>query len=196
MDLEELRNDWNALGNSTKDHNISAEQINAIIKSKHRSIINKILIFEILIPLVYLYFVTLTIFRFDALETLYLKTLGIVAIVLLGLLVSLRLIKINTTYHNRFLNYTQLHAIKKLVKQNIEDRRFYLINIVVGFFLTIVLIILNIKIYNEFDLIQSKYFWFIIIPGSLLFILLINNWIRKYYSKIISSTEALLQEIK
>lgn len=196
MSLEELKNDWESLEKSTLQNEISNERINLMLKPKYRSFINRILIFETIILLTYLYFIALTIFRFDELKIFYLEILGIFSIGILAILFIIRLMKLITTFRNRFLNYSHLTVLKKLAKREIRIQRFYLTNIVLGFILIIILIILNIKIYNEFDLIQSNYFWLTIIPSSLIFIVFINKWIRKYYSRVIKEAEDLLQELE
>lgn len=195
MSLEELKNDWEAIGKSADQNKLSNEQIKAILKSKYRSFTARILIFEFLILLIYVYFIGLTIFKFNALGVVYLELIAIICIAMLAVLFIIRFVKLVNTFRNRFLTYSYASAIKNLARQKIRIQRFYLINIVLGFLLIVLLIILNIKFYNEYDLIQSSYFWITIIPCSLLFIVLVNKWMRKYYVKVIREAEDLLQEL-
>lgn len=196
MSLEELRNDWDSIDKSIEDNKISNEQIKRILRVKYRSFIFRILIFETIILLGYVYFIAFITFMFDELEILYLEILGIISIVILMLLVVIRLGKLNRTYRNRFLSHSHITTLKKLAKQNIKNQKFFLLNIILGFLLVVILVVLNIKIYHEYDLIQSKYFWLIITPSSFIVILLVNFWNRKYYRKVIRKAENLLKELK
>jgi len=195
MSLESLKNDWDSLKESSTENKISNKQIETILRLKYRSFVARILIFEVVVLLTMFYFLALTIFRFDELEIFYLEVLGSISIAILALLIIIRFIKLYGAYRNRFLNQSHVVAVKKLAKRTIEIQKFYLLNIILGFLLVVILFVLNIKIYNEYDLIQSKSFWSIITPGSLIFIVLINRWIRKYYKKVVRETEDLLQEL-
>ncbi len=195
MSLEDLKKDWNSVGDSTNLSNISNDQINTILKSKYRSFINRFLIFEILILLVYLYFIVLTLYRFDELGINYLEVLAIVSIAILSLLLIMRSRRLINTYRHKFLNSSHTVVFKKLAELKIRSQRFYLINIISGFILIVILIILNIKIYNEYDLVQSNYFWLVITPGSLAFIVLVNNWIKNSYTKVVAEAEELIEEL-
>jgi len=196
MSLEELRKNWEAIEDSTNQNVIPNEQIEAMLKSKYHSFIRKVLIFDLLLLFICLYFMGLIIFRFEALEIIYLEILAIISIAMLAGLFVIRVIKLINVYRNRFLNNAPSIALKKLSKQKIRLQKFYLLNIVLGFLLMIILTVLTIKIYNEYDLIQSRLFWLVSIPSSLLFMVLINQWIRKNYVSVLREAADLLQELE
>lgn len=195
MGIDELKKDWDSLSNAAEQKALSSERIETILKSKYRWRIYKTLTIELFILMVYVYFIVLTIFRFDVLEKNYLEFLAIISIVILVLLFIIRSAKIIHFYRNGYLNYSHSKILKKLALQKINIQKFYLSNIILGFFLVMTLIILNIKIYNEYDLIQNQYFWFVTIPISFIFIIAVNKWIRKYYKKAIGEAEELMQEL-
>ena len=195
MSLEELKKNWDALASTNNINTISSEQVQAAFKSKYRSFSNRMLLFDAIILLIYLYFMAFTIAMFDRLEIGYLEVLGIVSIVLLFTLSVLRVLQLYRTFSNRSMDYSHSIVLEKLAKQSIKKQQYYLSNIVLGFVLVVILIVLNVKVYNEYDLIQSSYFWLSIIPGSLMFIVLLNTWMRNYYWKIIKESEELIQEL-
>ena len=195
MGIEELKKDWDDLSESTEQNILSNKQIKSAFKSKYRSRIYKTFILELLVLMVYAYFIALTIFRFNTLEKNYLEILGIILILILVLLFIIRTIKLIKINKYGYLNYSHAEVLEKLALQKISLQKFYLFNIISGFFLIMALIILNVKIYNEYDIIQNQYFWFVTIPISFIFIVLINKWIKKYYKKAINEAEELIQEL-
>lgn len=197
MSLEELKEDWDSLAENVKiEETFSSEQINASLKSKYRSRINRTLLLESLMMSVYIYFMVLIVYRFDVLEKSYLQILGIVSVIVLVLLFVIRMIKLVGIYRWGYLMDSYAEQVQKLAIQKIRIQKFYLLNIIFGFFLLMSLVILNVKIYNEYDVTQNKYFWLISIASSLLFIVIINQWIRNYYTKAIDEAEVLLKELE
>ncbi len=195
MGIEELKKDWEALDQDTKQHTLSGKQIKTVIKSRYRFWIYKTFMIESCFLLVYLYFIALTVFRFEVLEKSYLEVLAVISIVLLVLSFIGRIVRLGNILSYSYLNYSYSGLLEKLAHHSIRIQKFYLLNIILGFFLLIALIILNIKIYNEYDLIQSQSFWIILIPVSLFFTVVVNQWIRKYYKKAIDEAEELLSEL-
>lgn len=195
MSLEKLRKDWDAIGEVGLPNQLSNEEIRAILTSKYRVFATKSLILELFILLVYVYFIGLTIFRFDELKIPYLEILAITSTTMLVSLFIMRSLKIISIFRNRYLNKPHAVVLKKLALQKIRIQRFHLANIVMGFMLVVSLIILNIKIYNEYDLVQHRSFWLIIIPSSFIFIVFVNRWIKKHYLGAIREAEALLNDL-
>ncbi len=196
MGIEDLKSDWNSLGNTTNQKKITNDQIRSILKSKYRVFLIKVFVFEILILFAYLYFTALIIFTFHQLKIHYLEVLSIMAIAIMLVLFITRLKNLIDSYRIRFSNHSYVTAVKKLAKQKIYAQKYYLFNVISSFLLLVILSILTVKIYNEYDLIQNRYFWVIITSCSLLLALFINKWIRNSYAKVVREAEDLLQEIQ
>ncbi len=197
MSLEELRDDWNALEEkSTMNDAFTNDSINASLKSKYRSGMNRRLLLELMIMSVYIYFIGLIVFRFETLEKNYLEVLGIISVLFLGGLFVIRCIKLIGFYRSGYMDVSHTEVLQKLACQKISIQKYYLLHIIVGFFLMMFLVILNVKIYNEYDVTQSQYFWLITILGSLIFMIGVNKWIRNYYIKSIQEAEEILHELK
>lgn len=195
MDIEDLKKDWDTLSEYTGSDKLSSQKIKSALKYKYRLRIYRMSIIELLMLMVFTYYIVLIIFRFDVLEKNYLEVLGIVSIIILALLFIARVVQLVKMYRYGYLNYSYSEVLKKLTLQKIKIQKFYLFNIISGFFLIMALIILNVKIYNEYDIIQNQYFWFITIPVSFLFMVFVNKWIKQYYKKSISEAEELIQEL-
>ena len=169
MSLEDLRNVWDTIDGAENRKELSVHQINDILKNKYRSFFRQLLIFETPLLLAQLYCIALVMVGYDQLQRAYLEGLAVVTVMVLLFLIFMRIKKVWNTYSSGFVNNSHSEAFKKLASQKIQSHRFYFLNIIFGFFLVLILIILAIKIYNEYDLIQSIYFWLIIIPSSLFF---------------------------
>lgn len=196
MSLDALQKDWNDIEESSTSNKISNEQIRTILHSKYRSWMIKTFLFEAVILFLYLYFIALIIFQFNNLNESHLKALAVVSIISLLSLLSLKTLKLVGIYRDRHLNYSHTAVFQKLAQRKIREQQFQIIHILLGALLMVILLILSIKMYNEYDLVQDKNFWFIIIPGSIFCMTLMNRWIRKHHSKAIEAANDLLKELE
>jgi len=195
MSLEELKQTWSSIEERDPSHFIFDEQIHQAIRSKYRSFIWKLLLFEFIMIAFYVNTIALTLFRFDHLDVTYLRLLGGLSICLLTLLLVVRGIKLYNSLKVGFYKYSHVKAIELLAKEKTARQKFYLAHIILGFILCIILPVIYIKIYNEYDTVQSPYFWWILIPVSLLFIFSVNHWIKENYSTALQESEGLMAEL-
>ena len=193
MSLEELQQSWRTL--EEQPSSISDKQIDQAIKSKYRSFIMKLFLFEIIMIVFYVNTILLTLFRFDNLDTSHLRFLGSMSIGLLAVLLLVRVIKLFKSVKVGYYKYSHVDAIKVLAEEKTVRQKFYLAHIILGFILCIILPIIYLKIYNEYDSLESPYFWWILIPISLLFLVGINHWIKKNFSKALQESQELLTEL-
>jgi len=194
MNLEKLKDDWNSL-NESSEGIFTNENISTILSSKFRIFAIKLFFSKLIVLVIFTYFIALFVFRFETLEVKYLKGLAIVSIAIMTLLSSIILLSLSRSIFSKKVNHTPSKFIRKLARRSIQLQKFYLVYIISGFLLLVSTLILCIKIYNEFDLIQSRTFWFLIIPSSLFFMILCNRWISNSYSSVIKESKELLNEL-
>jgi len=195
MSLDELKKVWDDLGEPTISSGSIDDQIENSLRSSYRSFVKRFFILDLCMLLFYGYTIILTIFRFEELDMSYLRMLGVASITILVILMIVRIVKIARSLNSGYTNYSHVKAIQSLATQITFRQRFQLAHIVLGFLLSISLAIIYIKIYNEYDLVQMKSFWFILIPTSLSFILFLNHWIKKQYITARAKSERLLKEL-
>ena len=197
MDLEDLKTIWNSKEEFNNNETLlDAERVNKAISSKYHSKLKKILLPEIIITGVYFYFAALIKFKFSELETTTLEIWGKLAIVLLILLPVLRLSKLWNLYQLTNPNISYSNAIKKFAIEKIKFQKLQRLNINLAFFLILSVMVLSVKIYNEYDVTQSKYFWISFVFMTVLFVVIFNRLLTKKYNPSIEEAENLLQELE
>jgi len=195
MSLEELKDIWCDLEDPRRADVQLDHQIDKALRSRYQKSIRKFFLFDLLLLGFYVYTIFLTVFRFDELDIHYLKIMGMASITILVILSCIRVLKIINSFKIGYSNYTHVKAIQSLANEMANRQRLYLVHIILGFLLAIALAVIYVKIYNEYDAVQTKLFWMLLIPISLLFIIFLNNWIRKHYTHALSQSEELLQEL-
>jgi len=195
MNLEKLKESWRSLDDSIVENKISSKEITRILKTRYHSFLLRIVILELLIFISCLYFVVLISFKFEMFSEIYLRIIASVTLLSLCYVIYSRIIKVRKVYPRSKYDISYNEALKNFSKLKISIIKYYKVNIILGFFLIVMLCILCIKMYNEFDLILSRYFWFSIIPGSFFFMTLFNYWIRNYYLKTINEAKKILHEL-
>jgi len=196
MSLEELEQEWEGLEGMIDQDFLSDHQIDQSLQKKRRNWLGQSLLYETLLLLSYCYFGGLILFRFDVLEKGYLEGIGFFSVAALGLLLIFRLFKLNQLIRLGMVDQTHADYLRMIHQYQIQINRFFLWNTILGFFLVMSILILMVKIYNEYDITQNPYFWLLTIPVSFLFIFLVNRWIRNHYTSAVEEARAILNELK
>lgn len=196
MSLEKLKNEWSDLERFSEiKRTLSKEEITASIQSKYHRLINRVLFLEFFVSLILSYFTFFLVVMFGRLEFTYLKVIAVLSIILMLFFITTSFLKFRSSYRQKAMNFSHVIALKNLAKQKIRINKFYIANIILGFLLIVLLAILNVNIYNEFEVVHTKAFWLILIPCSFTFALSSNRWIKNSYAKVIKDSRELIQEL-
>lgn len=196
MELENLKNSWESLELEAMESNyLQSDAILNSIAKKYRQGLNGVIVFEVILMLGSFYFAVLLLFAFDKLDTIYLAVLGMVTIVLLIGLPVLRFLLLKSLYRLRHPDQAITQVIRKFTQQKIRFQKLKQVQAIFGFLLIIALSILCIKIYNEYDVMQSNSFWLIVGLLSIGFSWAFNKWVLQGYNQSIKQAEALLSEL-
>ena len=87
------------------------------------------------------------------------------------------------------------NTIEKFAIQKIRFQKIQKINMGLAFFLLVAILVLAVKIYNEYDVTQGIYFWLVAVGLSLLFVFIFRK-ISKKYQVAIEEAEVILSEMK
>ncbi|MEO0779956.1 MAG: hypothetical protein AAF146_25575 [Bacteroidota bacterium] len=196
MSIEGLKQAWDALPGETASEALSPTRIQNALRARYRRGIHRTMLLELGLLLVYGYFVGLSLFRFDHLEKPYLEILALGAVATLGYLILLQLIRLVGLFRFAYAEQSYVEVLEGLARQRIRHERFRLTKLVLSYLLLIVVAILQVKIYNEYDLVREPRFWWTLLPLSLAFLLLVRHRIRKYHQKAISAAERTLRELE
>ena len=191
MELDDLKNAWNSLERKGFEPN----EIRQITNKKFQSNFGKLLIPEILLTAFNLYFVALIFFRFDELDTGILPIIGAITILILLAFPVLRIYGLVNLYLLGKPDQLPANTIEKVAIQKIRFQKIQKINMGLAFFLLVAILVLAVKIYNEYDVTQGIYFWLVAVGLSLLFVFIFRK-ISKKYQVAIEEAEVILSEMK
>jgi len=197
MDFEKLKSTWQQLEKQSKEEGSFVQQkIRMAISRKYRAKLNRILFPKAIFSLACFYFALLFVVFFGSFDTLFLKTTSLFTILLLLVLPILSFYHLFKMYRLDQPGTVPTETMKNFTKQKIRFQKLQKLNLGLGFVLIIAVIVLSTKIYNEYDVTQSQYFWAITFSGSFLFVLIFYTWINKKYNNSIAEAEYLLNELQ
>ena len=197
MDFEKLKATWQQLEVQSKEEvSFVRQKIRLAIGRKYRVKLNRILFPKVIFTFACFYFVFLFVLFFDSFDTLLLKTTSLFAILFLLTLPMLSFYYLFKMYRLDQPGSLPTEMIKNFTKQKIRFQKLQKINLGLGFVLIIAIIVLSTKIYNEYDVTESQYFWMITCGGSFLFVMIFYKWINKKYNRSIAEAEYLLKELQ
>lgn len=197
MDLEKLKTTWQQLEEESKETEAFVQQkIQIATGRKYRGKLNRILFPKALFTLVCLYFALMFALFFDHFDTLFLKMTSLFSISLLLTLPTLSFYYLFKMYQVSQPGSLPAETLKNFTKQKIRFQKLQRVNLFLGFVLIVACIVLSTKIYNEYDVTQSQYFWAITFTGSFFFVGIFYKWINQKYNRSIAQAENLLKELQ
>ena len=196
MELEDLKNDWEAVSSQvSKQKNINPKIIEQMTQTKYNSRLKKILYPEMKGIVVCLAGIIFVFLNFSKLDTVVLQGTGIVAMLLLLAISGLSVYSILPLTTIGDVNKTYVETLKAFATQKIRFRKLQQVNITLSYMLLVATTILLSRIVSGMDISESKYFWIFSITFGYIFLLFYSKWVMKHYSKTLKQAEELLKEL-
>lgn len=192
MELEELQQEWRSIDRTEKQSVLSLNTIEEGINSKIKLFSYKLITLNILGILASAYFLLFCIAMFDLLEITYLKILAVICILFLSIIILLRIR--NILFHKKGLQLTSNYAetINQIAQKNLKSQRSSVITAISSFLVLIFLLIISVKAYNEYNVLESPIFWLTTLPLSFAFVYFIRRWKHNQYDKTLADSKALI----
>jgi hypothetical protein len=196
MELDDLKNIWDDQSNKEQQQNLTTKLIEQMTQKKYNSKINKIAYPEIIgsiICLIAIIFIGLNFFKLD---TIFLKAVGIVSILVLLALSTVSLLSVRQLKITKDFNNPYAETLKIFATQKIEFYKLQKINMTLSYLLLVTIIILLSKFFSDKDITNSKYFWTFSFSLGYIFLLFLSRFVEKFYKSTLTKTEELLQELQ
>jgi hypothetical protein len=196
MELDDLKSTWNSQGGNTENQDLTFKIIDQMTQKKYKSKIKKITYPEIigsLICLIAAVFIAINLYKLD---TVFLKGVGVLSIVLLLLLPILSFLSLRRLTMSENVNKPYAEALKAFAIQKLKFYKLQKINILLSYLLLVTTIILMSKFFSGKDLTNSKYFWIFSFTIGYIFLLFFSTTVLKVYKNTLRQAEELLQELQ
>ncbi len=196
MELEQLKSHWLLLNKASNEKQpIEVSEIKQLTKGKFNQGFSKMFFIEFVGILTSLYFVLLILYRFSSFDTLLLKTIALITLLALIIIPILRASTLKRLFQNSNFVLPHFDSVKAFMLNEIRFQKIQKVCVPLGFALIIFLLVLNVKIYNEYDVTKSIYFWGTSLILSLTFAFVYWNFIVKYYNKNIKQALTLIEDL-
>ena len=195
MELEDLKNDWEAVSTQTsKQNNLTHKIIDQMTQQKYTSKINKIKYPEWIGAIVCVLNVFYIVFNFSKLDTLTFQIVGISTILLLLAMAAIGLMSFNRLSLQGDLNRPYAETIREFAIQKLRFQKFQRVNSILGYLLLVAVVMLLPKLFYKKDVTDSKYFLIFAMSLGYIFLVFFSKWVYKFYKKSINQAEELLKE--
>lgn len=196
MELEDLKNAWEAINQqANKQQKLNPKMIEQMIKISYNSRIKKIAYPEMFGIMICVAGAAFILFSYNRLDTIFLKTTGIVSILLLFTLSAISLVSLRQLRLTGDVSKPYADTLKKFALKKIRFFKLQRLNFTLSYILLVTIIILFTKFFNEKDITANKYFWTFSFSFGYLFVLFYSKWVNRYYKNTMRQTEELLKEL-
>lgn len=197
MELDDLKKDWeSAIDQTTKHNNLSSIMISKMTKAKYQTKIKKIKYPELIGGIVCIIGFSFIVLNFYKLDTTFLKSIGLLAVLLLLILPILSFLSLKQFNSTNNFNKPYLQILKQFANQKLQFFKYQKVNAFLSYLLLVMVIILLPKFFYDKDLELNKYFWIISFTIGYIFLLFFSKWVNKFYSNSLDQAEDLLKEIE
>lgn len=195
MELEELKNTWQAMSKRVENQEFLTNQIlEKMTREKYHSKINKIGYSEYIGTIICYIGAAYLIINFTKIDDILMQIFAIIAIALLFILPIISLKSLRAVKNINIASKTYMQAIEDFAKRKTRFHRLQKWNISLALFLMLVSIPVLSAIQGK-DISQAPHFWILIFPISIAFFLAFAVWVLKSYNKILNETEKMLSDI-
>ena len=154
MEIDDLKNDWEAMSTQTeKQNNLTPKIIKQMTQKKYSSMINKIKFPEYIGGLICLLGAGFIGFKFSELDTIYLQIIGIIAMSLLILMPTISLLSFSRFNLMNDVNKPYAETLRQFAIQKLRFQKFQQANAFFSYVLLVTIIILLPKFFVNFFLI-------------------------------------------
>ena len=196
MELDDLKRDWESINkHSDMNTKLNAQIIDKVIAQKYQSNLKKIIIPELIGDAICLLSAIYVGANLNKLDTVFFKTIGIMAILLLTVLPILSIMSVRKF---KFKENVNEPIVEMLAKFSIQKKQFYnfqRVNLILSNLLLVFTIILIPKLFAGNNWVVSKNYWIYSFSVSYIFLLFSSKWVMRNYNKTLQKTEDLLQSL-
>lgn len=195
MELDEMKNLWEGMSNRIeKQERLTKNLIGNVTEEKYNSKLKKIRYSEIVGAIICYLGAIYLIINFMKIDPLAEKIFAVISIGLLITLPIISLRSLNSMQKVKISSKTYLETLNDFGKQKIRFQKFQKLNVSLGLFLILVAIPVLSAI-KGVDLSETKHFWILTFPISIIAFFGFAFWVLKSYNKSLEATEKLLSEI-
>jgi len=197
MELDDLKNDWeSATSQASKQPVLTSKIIHQMTQKKYQSKIKKIKYPELIGAIVCILGLSFVAFNFNKLDTIFLKSVGVLTILLLLIMPVLSFLSL--TQFNSAENFDKpyIEIIKQFANQKLRFLKYQKANAFLSYLLLVTVIILLPKFFYGKDISFSKSFWIFAFSFGYIFLLFFSKRVKKFYSNSLKQAEELLKEIE
>lgn len=196
MEIEQLKSHWLFLSKASNEaKSIEVSEIKQISKGKFNKGLFKMFLIEIVGILTSAYFSILILYKFFSFDTLLLKLIALFTLLVLITIPVLRCTFLKRLFQSSNFTMPHFESVKIFMDNEIKFQKIQKACVLLGFILIVFLLVLNVKVYNEYDVTKSLNFWLISFALSILFAFVYWNFIVKYYNKKIKQALAIIEDL-
>jgi len=196
MELDDLKNTWNAHSNTAQQQQQTRRVIDRVAATKYHSKIKKIAFPEILGSIICLCAAIYTGINFHILDTVFLQGTGILCTALLVVLPVISVLSIRPLFIKSDIGQPYAITLKNFALQQQRFYRLQKINLTLAYLLLVTVIILFAKFFGGTDITGNKYFWTFSFTLGYIFLLFFSKYVTRYYKKTLQQSGELLQELQ
>ena len=197
MELDDLKNDWESTNNQSNNQNIlTSKIITKMTQKKYQSKIKKIKYPELIGGIICILGLSFIGFNFNKLDTLFLQSIGVLAILLLLIIPAFSFLSL--TQFNSADNFDKpyIEIIKQFANRKLMFLKYQKANAFFNYLLLVTIFILLPKFFYGKDITFNKLFWIFAFSIGYIFLLFFSKWVKKYYGTSLRQAEELLKEIE
>jgi hypothetical protein len=195
MELDDLKDAWNNANNGAKKESLMPDTITQMAERKYYSKMKRIAYPEIGGVAVCLMGMAYTAVNFYRLDTPFLQSVGVVAILLLLALSAISFFSLRQLQMKGDVNKTYAETLKLFATQKLRFIHLQKVNTTLSYLLLVAVIILSSKIFGGKDITGNKYFWLFSFTIGYIFLVFYSKWVFRFYKNTLRQSEELLQEL-
>ncbi|MCL6259471.1 hypothetical protein M3O96_10245 [Aquiflexum sp. TKW24L] len=195
MELEEMKQGWNAMSKRVEKQEILNQQIiEKMTQDQYQSNLKKIALPEFIGTIICYLGATYLSVNVPKLEEPLIQYFGVISIALLLILPIISLQSVRAMRKINLSSHTYLETIQIFGKQKIRFQKLQKLNVSLGLFLMVigVPVLLAIK---GISLDPTPLFWMLYFPIGIMFFLGFSYWTLKSYNKALKATEKMFTEV-
>lgn len=196
MELDDLKNDWESANHQAQKQTVlTPKVIISMTQKKYQSKIKNIKYPELIGGIICIFGLSFICFNFKKLDTLFLQSVGVVAVlvlVILPLLSFLILKKFNSVNFDK----PYIETVKQFANQKIRFLKYQRVNAFLNYLLLVTIIILLPKFFYDKNIAINKTFWIIAFPVGYIFVMFFSSWVKNIYGNSLRQAEELLKEVE
>ncbi|MCG2612687.1 hypothetical protein LZZ85_00285 [Terrimonas sp. NA20] len=196
MELEEMKNAWSEMNNSSgTPSRLTTQLLDQMTQNNYRSKINRIGQFEYMGSIICYLAAAYLLANFAKIETMIMQVFAFIAIALLLVLPIVSIRSLCAVKNINISSNTYLDTIKDFGIRKIRFQRLQKLNVSLGFLLMLIILPVFASIRGK-DISQIPYFWSLIFPLAIAFFLAFAGWTLRSYNRMLQQTENMLRSIE